>query len=201
MNSNKKETSRVEAFSDGVFAIAITLLVLDLKVPRIEGITLGNTLLSQWPVYIAFLISFVTILIMWINHHNLFSHIRSTDGTFLFINGFLLFTVTIVPFPTALLAEYIRYPGAAIAAAVYAGMFMLNCVSFNILWHYACNNGLIKEELDKKIIVLIKRQAATGIPLYLTALVLAFINVYLSITTCFLLAAFFAFAGLKNQSR
>ena len=102
----QNETSRVEAFSDGVFAIAITLLILDLKVPSAPQGHLGPALTRQWPTYGAFLISFAFIGIMWVNHHRLFNHIRHSDNRLIFLNLLLLLGVTVVPFPTALLAAH-----------------------------------------------------------------------------------------------
>jgi uncharacterized membrane protein len=104
-----KETGRLEAFSDGVFAIAITLLILEIKVPHAQelgpGTGLGAALLRLWPSYLAFVTSFATILGMWVHHHRLFTHIRRIDHTFLFWNGLLLFLVTVVPFPTGALGR------------------------------------------------------------------------------------------------
>src|ERR1041385_9184169 len=102
------ETARLEAFSDGVYAIAITLLVLDLKVPMVQDGKLASALLHQWPMYFAFLISFAFIGIMWVNHHRLFNHIRRCDNRLLFLNLLLLLGVTVVPFPTALLAAHLK---------------------------------------------------------------------------------------------
>src|SRR6266478_238687 len=99
-----RETGRLEAFSDGVFAIAITLLVLDLKVPAEPPLLDG--LLSQWSVYLAYIISFIFILIMWINHHRMFEHIVRSDSTFMLLNGLLLLGITVVPFPTNIVARY-----------------------------------------------------------------------------------------------
>ncbi len=117
----EKETARVEAFSDGVFAIAITLLVLEFKVPHLpqeaSSGELFHALLKLWPSTVAFLGSFAAILIMWINHHGLFRLIHKTDSRFLFANGFMLLMVTFVPFPTAVLAEYLGRPGERVAAA------------------------------------------------------------------------------------
>src|SRR5258707_7291898 len=108
----EKETARVEAFSDGVFAIAITLLVLDLKVPRdVPADHLAAELLRSWPSYGAFLVSFATIGIMWLNHHRLFTLIHRVDHALLVLNGLLLLTVTVVPFPTSLLAAYLGRDG------------------------------------------------------------------------------------------
>ena len=105
--SNEKETTRVEAFSDGVFAIAITLLILEIKVPRLESSMtnsqLMNSLMNLWPSYFAFLLSFTAVLIMWINHHGFFKYLRTINLGFLYANGFLLLMVTFIPFPTAVL--------------------------------------------------------------------------------------------------
>src|SRR5262245_38427492 len=95
------ETARIEAFSDGVFAIAITLLVLDLKVPKEAGhdLSLASALAAQWPAYLAFVTSFLTILVMWINHHRMFTLIGRSDDRLLVYNGLLLMGVTLVLFP------------------------------------------------------------------------------------------------------
>jgi uncharacterized membrane protein len=102
--TGRKETGRIEAFSDGVFAVAITLLVFDLKVPQISTggtnpvIDLGNALFKQWPSYLAFVTSFATILIMWVSHHSIFKMVYKSDSPFLFANGLLLMLVTVVRF-------------------------------------------------------------------------------------------------------
>src|SRR5438093_11825367 len=98
---------RVEAFSDGVFAIAITLLILEIRVPHGEAGGLWAGLLALWPSYIAFLMSFVVILIMWVNHHELLRMVQGVNYPFLFANGFLLLTVTFISFPMAVLAQVI----------------------------------------------------------------------------------------------
>src|SRR5206468_6094385 len=133
----QSETARVEAFSDGVFAIAITLLVLNLKVPSGPAGHLGTALAGQWPAYAAFLISFAFIGIMWVNHHRLFTHIRRSDNRLLFLNLLLLLGVTFVPFPTALLAAHLRGADARTAAAVFNGTYVLIAIFFNVLWHHA----------------------------------------------------------------
>jgi len=102
----EKETARIEAFSDGVFAIAITLLILEIKIPGVGTGDLSRQLLRQWPSYIAFVISFAFIGIMWINHHRLFTHIKRSNNALLFLNLLLLLGVCAVPFPTAVLAQH-----------------------------------------------------------------------------------------------
>ncbi|MCX5697908.1 MAG: TMEM175 family protein [Candidatus Omnitrophica bacterium] len=203
--NQEKETGRVEAFSDGVFAIAITLLVLNLKVPPVESLSAGfglmQALFAQWPAYLAFVLSFVNILIMWVNHHYIFSHIRKADWPFFLLNGFLLLTVTFIPFPTSLLAEYIRTPFASLATAVFTGSILLNCLSFNLLWAYASQGcRLLKKDVGEPVIKDIRRNGRIGLALYLLAIPLAFINIAFSLGICLGLAIFYAALGsLKRR--
>jgi len=193
----EKETGRVEAFSDGVFAIAITLLVLNIKVPALvelsKNFSLGIALLEQWHSYLAFFIGFINILIMWVNHHYIFSYIRKTDSIFLFLNGFLLLTVTFFPFSTALLSEHIRTDHSAISAAIFAGSIFMNCLSFVLLWAYVSGpGGLLKKNTGSSVIKSIRRNGLIGLPLYIAAIILAFVNVWSSIAVCFMLGLFFS---------
>jgi uncharacterized membrane protein len=189
----QKETGRVEAFSDGVFGIAITLLALDIKVPPAGTTALGAALLRQWPVYLAYLISFLTVLIMWMNHHKLFQHIHRVDHLFLILNGLLLMSITVVPFPTSLLAAYVGGGEARIAAAVYSGWFVMIAILFNLLWRYACHRGrLLARDYDRARVDGITRQYRFGPLMYAAALGLAFVNVAASVGLCLALAVFFA---------
>ena len=135
-----KNTGRVEAFSDGVFAIAITLLVLNLlalKLPSPESASpgaLGKALGQGWPIYLTYLLSFATILIMWVYHHRLFQSLKRAETSLLFANGFLLLLVTAVPFPTNLVGMYLTTPAASVACAVYAGFFAFIDLAYNLLW-------------------------------------------------------------------
>jgi len=195
---NLKETGRVEAFSDGVFAIAITLLVLDLHVPRglhsVAGL-LGS-LREQWPAYLAFLLSFATIGIMWINHHYLFNLITRTDHWLLVFNALLLLTITVVPFPTSLLAEYVGHDGQQVAMAVYSGWGLVIALMFNLVWRYATHgNRLISSRADPEVVRVISRGYAFGPFLYLLSFVLAFIFVPASLGVAIALAIFFALPG------
>src|SRR5256712_8945690 len=137
--------TRVEAFSDGVFAIAITLLILEIKIPHVEhGLWAG--LLALWPSYVAFLMSFAVILIMWVNHHELLRMAKGVNYPFLFANGFLLLTVTFVPFPTAVLAQNLATAEAKPAAAVYCGAMVLNAPCWNGFFRAIVNGGLLRKE-------------------------------------------------------
>jgi len=173
-----RETGRLEAFSDGVFAIAVTLLVLELRVPLPPDLHAGERLWEalwhEWPAYLAFATSFATILIMWVNHHNLFALIRRVDHAFLLLNGLLLATVTIIPFPTHVLAEYIRELDARTAAILYAGTFLAMALAFNRLWWYAQRGGrLLAHDADPALVRVINQQFGIGPLTYLVALVVA----------------------------
>ena len=199
----EKETGRIEAFSDGVFAIAITLLVLDIKVPRElpESTRLLDALLAQWPVYFAFVTSFAIIGIMWINHHRLFNLIKRSDQMLLVLNGLLLLGITFVPFPTALVAEYIGHPDERVAAMVYNGTFVVTAILFNLLWHYAADkNRLLDPRSDPREVQSITRQYALGPVIYLAAFGLAFFSATASLALNMLLALSFAIPGLMSRS-
>ena len=199
--NDNKETSRIEAFSDGVIAIAITLLVLDIKVPRglPEGAALLGALVAQWPSYFAFATSFATIGIMWINHHRIFSQIKRVDQLLLVLNGLLLLCITFVPFPTALLAEYLGEPEQRTAALIYSGTFVVTAIVYNMLWRYAShNNRLLDRSSDPAEVASISRQYAFGPVLYLAAFVLAFWSATASLALNLLLAIFFAIPGRKR---
>jgi uncharacterized membrane protein len=196
----RNETVRIEAFSDGVFAIAITLLVLGINVPKVRelgaGGSLGSTLIKQWPHYLAFVTSFMTIFAKWVNHHRIFSFIQGTDHPFLYWNGVLLLLITFMPFPTALLAEYLLHSEANVAGAVFAGTYAAIAFAFKGLWHHASKNGrLLAQNVDDREIRQITMQYRYGPLLYLAAFALSFVSVGLSVGMCLCLAVFFAIKG------
>lgn len=142
---NLKETSRIEAFSDGVFAIAITLLILDIHVPEFqENEKLMNVLAHEWPAILALLIGFFTILICWINHHYMFSLIERGNSKLLLFNGFKLLVVTTTPFATALLSKHLQTDWEAAAINIYALNFMFMGIAMTGIWYYALRQGFIK---------------------------------------------------------
>ncbi len=187
------ETSRVEAFSDGVFAIAITLLVLDLKVSQdVPAGQLPQALIHAWPSYLAFVASFFTIGVMWINHHRMFSLIRRSDDVLLALNLLLLFGVTVVPFPTALLAEHLRGPDQRVAALVYSGMFLVIALIFNGLWRYASRGGRLLEGMPFERIRSITRQYSAGPLLYFLILIVGLFDATACLVASALIAIYFA---------
>jgi uncharacterized membrane protein len=189
------ETNRIEAFSDGVFAIAITLLVLDLKVPREAHSEqqLGSLLLAQWPSYLAFLTSFATILIMWINHHRIFTLVGRSDDRLLIYNGLLLLGVTLVPFPTSLVAEYLRRDGGRLATLLFNGTYIFIAICFNLLWRSAAGgHRLLRRDADRAAVQAIFDAYRFGPAWYVIAFLLTFVSVTGSLLLNLGLAIFFA---------
>jgi uncharacterized membrane protein len=141
------ETSRLEAFSDGVFAIAITLLVLELDVPEGED-SLWHRIAHEWPSFAAYLTSFFIIGIMWVNHHSMLRSIVRTDRVLLFLNLFLLLWTSLLPFPTRLVAEHLGDGGAdaAVAEAVYSANLTLAAIAFSLIWMHAVRGGRLLAE-------------------------------------------------------
>jgi uncharacterized membrane protein len=202
----KKETGRIESFSDGVFAVAITLLVFDLKVPlppagetfTVAG--LGKALYLQWPSYLAFITSFATILIMWVSHHGIFKLISKSDSPFIFANGFLLLLVTVVPFPTSLVAEYLLTPAAAMACAVYSGIFVVINLAYYLLWWTASRHRrLLNPDVSPEQVKKHTRNILFGFPTYMLATLSAFWNPYASIAICSGLWIFWAFIFFERS--
>jgi uncharacterized membrane protein len=194
----EKETGRVEAFSDGVFAVAITLLVLNIKVPGLlqDDGGLWVALGKEWPMYTAYGTSFATIGIMWLNHHRIFEHIKRTDTMLILLNLLLLSIVVFIPVPTDLLAEYLVRPYMHVAAIVYSSMFFVMACCFNLLWRYAShNNRLLAKNVNSEAVAAISRQYLGGPVLYLVIFVVAWINAPVSILLSFILALFFALPG------
>jgi uncharacterized membrane protein len=132
-------TGRVEAFSDGVFAVAITLLVFGLR-PSGGG-SLAHQLLHSWPQYLAYVVSFLTIGIMWMNHHTILAHVTRVDRPLLVLNLLLLMGVVAIPFPTALVADHLTHPGGTAAAVTYGLIMIAISCGFAGLWIYVATHA------------------------------------------------------------
>src|SRR5918996_1609457 len=170
--------SRLEAFSDGVFAIAITLLIIEVRPPDAAPDELAGDLVSLWPSYAAYAVSFVVIGIIWVNHHEIFEGIRAVDRPLLFLNLLLLLTVAFLPFPTALLGEYIRDgDNAHIAAAVYGFNMTMIGVSFTAIWTYLLRvPSLLGPDVETEAALRARRAAAIGPVIYALTIPLAFLS-------------------------
>ncbi|HEX8967502.1 MAG TPA: TMEM175 family protein [Chloroflexota bacterium] len=188
-----KQTTRLAAFSDGVFAIAITLLVLDLKVPPATT-SLLTGLVAQWPVYVAYVLSFGFILIMWMNHHWMLEHIVRVDSTFFLLNGLLLLGISVVPFPTSMVAEYVFTSEQNVAAAVYNGWFLLIAVLFGRMWSYASGRSRLVGGDDRQanLAQVITDRYRWGVPGYSLAFVLSVVWAPAGLLLNLLLAIFYA---------
>jgi len=190
------ETRRLEAFSDGVLAIAITLLILDVKVPAPRHGSLLAALGHEWPSYAAYVVSFLTIGIMWVNHHALFDHVRRADRALLFWNVGLLLTIAFLPFPTSVLARYVRSPAHGSAAAfVYSATLAVIGLGYLALWrHLRRHPELLAPEATQHVVVGFRRTLA-GPSTYAIAAALAWVSPYLTLVLCAGLAVYFVFPG------
>jgi uncharacterized membrane protein len=199
-SSQERETARLEAFSDGVFAFAITLLVLNLRDPVSGGTSLFQGLLGEWPTFFAFVTSFSTILIMWMNHHNMFNYVSRIDREFMLLNGSLLFFVTLTPFTTSLVATHILSNDSSTAAVVYSGSFFLLAIVWNITWRYASTGlRLLGSHVTTSQARGISRQYRFAPPTYAVALVTAFVNAVASVAVIILIAAYFAITATTSE--
>lgn len=189
----EKETTRLEAFSDGVFAIAITLLIIEVHVPEASGASeLAHKLAALWPSYLAFALSFVTILIMWMNHHGMLLWLRRADGALYVANGFLLLAITALPFSTALLGGYLGDEGGRVAAVVYSLHLVLINVGYAWVWLVMSGPrrpGLAPDLPDAEV-RLTNKYLAGSFLVYCLAAVLALVSVAASVGLTLALAAF-----------
>jgi uncharacterized membrane protein len=190
--------SRLEAFSDGVFAVAITLLVLEINVPA--GEDLWHQLKDEWPSFASFFVSFWVIGIIWVNHHGVIDHLKRADRGVLYLNLLVLMSVVLIPFATALMAEHLK-SGADehVAAAVYAGAFVLMAVAFGVLWEYITRHReklgaeLSDEEVRRRSLAF-----QIGNPFYALAVVVAFISPAAVLVIIGALAVYYMVAGMRS---
>ena len=201
--AGERDTYRVEAFSDGVFAIAITLLVLEFKVPRLgpaaSGPELWAALRTLWPSLVAFLGSFAAILIMWINHHGLFRMVRRVDAPFLYANGAMLLMVTFVPFPTAVLAEYLGHAGERAAAAFYCGTFVVVSLTFQLWWYTANRRRLLQPHVTPAAVARIWGAYRFGLAVYVAATLLSFWKAGAGLGLCVALWVYWAALSYRAE--
>jgi TMEM175 potassium channel family protein len=187
---------RLEAFSDGVIAVAITLLALDLPIPKPNGPrSLAHELAAHWPNFAAFAISFLTIGVVWINHHAMLRRLAEVDHRTLLLNLVLLLSVCVLPFSTALMAEYLKATdGEALAAAIYAGSFLLMSTFFVAMQFHVLRRRpqLLRQGVTPEIREAVLRRNALGLLPYLVATVVAVVSPYATLAITAAIAVFYA---------
>jgi uncharacterized membrane protein len=191
------ETGRLETFADAVIAIAITLLILEVKVPDADGDQLAAAVVHEWPSYVGYVVSFLTIGVIWVNHHHMFKLIQRTTHAFLMLNVVFLMTIAFLPWPTALVAAYIRDPaGRPVAAAVYGLTMFAIAVMFNLVWSYAAGRGhLLVPGVDPNLVARTNRSYLLGPLVYGAAAAIAPLNAFVSLSICAALAVYWLLPG------
>ena len=189
-------TVRLEAFSDGVFAVAATLLVLDLGLSG-HG-SLATRLGHEWPHYATYVVSFMTIGIIWMNHHAQFERIPAADRTLTVLNLFLLMFVTLIPFPTGLLASNLKSAtDGPVAAAVYAGTLLGMSIAFFSTYLWAAHRRLFGPWIAEQHVGYLLRRNLTGLGVYVVAIGVAFLNADVSLALCGLVALYYHHPGRR----
>ena len=196
-------TGRVEAFSDGVLAIAITLLVLDLRLPDAPNRSLAALLGEQWPSYVAFVVTFAVIGIMWVNHHALFLRIARVDRPLLFLNLALLLVIAALPFPTSVAAEGLQRGGwdAKVGVFVYSLANVLVGLAFSALWVYVMRTpGLLREPMTPERQRVAARRYSVGLVAYAGLCGLAFVSPIVTLLGHGAVAVYYAFEQLPGSA-
>lgn len=198
------ETGRVEAFSDGVLAIAITLLVLELPVPKGQHGTLAHALVEEWPSFAAYVTSFLVIGIIWINHHQMFGLIARIDRQLMFLNLLLLLFVALIPFSTALLAEYLTEGGsdARTAAVVYSLGSLGTAAAFGVLYRRAARHpALLADHVDAAAVRGSVGRFSVGLVGYLVTVVVALFSAPACLAVHFAMAVYYSFEQTRGMVR
>lgn len=197
----------MEAFSDGVFAIAITLLILDIKVPRVDSVTgtpaLREALRHQLPAFLAYILSFVTIGIIWANHITMFRHVRRTNHILLMLNTLFLLCIAFLPFATSILAEYIQesHDEQQIVVLIYGGTLFAMAICFNVIWWYGTHHhGLLEHNTSPRIVTAITGSYQIGFVTYLSTLILAWFWPLAALAVYALLALYYALPGPGKEA-
>jgi uncharacterized membrane protein len=186
-------TARLETFADGVFAIAATLLILNVD-GQVSGDVhdLGARLLHIWPSYLAYAASFITIGIMWVNHHTIMAQVERADRRFLLANIGLLMCIAFFPFTTRLVAEHVRGEGAMAAALTYGLTAVATAIMFDVTWFYAAlRKRLLRPDADAAVVSGISRTYIPGPWIYLAATLVAFASPVASIVLFGVIALFY----------
>lgn len=189
------ETARLESFSDGVFAIAITLLVFQIHVPTRDEVLndgLLKALADLWPSYLALTISFLNILLIWMNHHVIFRVINRNTLTLFLFNGLLLLSIVFAPFPTNVFAQHIKGTDSHVAAAVFAGWFAIIALTLNLIWWYAVIGArLLLTDINPALVRTISWRYSIAAMGYVLASGLALVSTALGAGLCLAVACLY----------
>jgi uncharacterized membrane protein len=186
--------NRLEAFSDGVFAIAITLLVIEIHPPTLaEGESLAHGLWEQWPNYLGYLLSFLVLGVMWLNHHRIFEPAKRIDGIVLVLNLNLLLWAVLIPFPTAVVADFLRDGGsdAETAVALYGGVILLAAISFTALFIGITRTSILDELPPPEVVRAARMRFGLGVGVYAVAFGLSWLSPALSLAAHGTMAAYY----------
>jgi len=194
---------RVEAFSDGVFAVAATLLIFNIQLDKTAPGGLLAALLAAWPKYAAYVASFLTIGVMWINHHGLFERIARLNRTLVFLNLLLLMAIVFLPFPTAVLGSNILVPhDANTAASFYALNAFVIAVFFSVVWTYTLMHpDLLAPDLDREAAMRSWPRFSAGLLAYLICIPLGQFSAMAVVIVCAALAVYYLFERLPSLAR
>ncbi len=191
----ENETVRMEAFSDGVLAINITLLTFELKAPvpkdELTSQALLVVLIHQWPAYVAFLLSFATIFVVWVNHHRMFNVIHRSDAKFMYLNGLLLLLTSLIPLTTNILAKHITTSANEVAVGLSMGLFGAITVTLHQMWRHATDNyQLLKRPAANVRIQSVKSGLLISTTIYGVSLLIALLLPLLSLLIGMLMVAY-----------
>jgi uncharacterized membrane protein len=189
--------ARLETFSDGVLAIVITLLVIEIRPPEVEaGETLARALWDQWPSYLAYFLAFAQIGVIWLNHHRLFDQVRVVDGPLLLLNLNLLMWIALIPFPTAVVADNLTEGAASAetAVALFSALLLVTAVSFVGLYAWITHDTRLVHELPPPDVVRAARvRFGIGLAFYSLAFAVSFVAPYVALAMHALSAGYYAF--------
>ncbi len=186
--------NRLEAFSDGVFAIAITLLVIEIRPPTpAEGESLARALWEQWPHYLGYFLSFLVLGVMWLNHHRIFEPAVRVDGIVLVLNLNLLLWAVLIPFPTAVVADFLRDGGddAKTAVALYGGVILLAAISFTALFVGITREGIVDQLPTPQQVRAARLRFGLGVGVYTGAFLLSWLSPALALAAHGTMAAYY----------
>jgi uncharacterized membrane protein len=181
----------MEAFSDGVFAIAITLLVLEIAVPAGSERDLWGAVLDEWPSYLAYLVSFSTVGAVWVGHTVITEFLVRATSVLIRLNLLLLMVVSFLPFPTKLLAEYVGEDRPErVATTIYGLNLLLTAVLLSVIWRYAVSEGLIRSDIADESVKVITRRLTPGLVGYVAMIMLGIFLPVVAVVGYFIIAVY-----------